>query len=161
MSLSPLVFCLSHSYSWRGLDLSNHHRPSDPSEFSFSKKQNEIFAGWKRPAEIFNDSGPELFENIMVAKTNSDLVQDITTDCSVVASLCAVMRHLNPNKKDSVSLPRTPLPETLTQCSPDNVQAAANVTIPLRLRQEQTHSFTKWKVHVSPQLQRLLPPGGR
>ncbi|KAI3395151.1 hypothetical protein diail_1703 [Diaporthe ilicicola] len=74
----------------------------DNSEFSFSKKQNEIFAGWKRPAEIFNDSGPELFENIMVAKTNSDLVQDITTDCSVVASLCAVMRHLNPNKKDSL-----------------------------------------------------------
>ncbi|KAG6364425.1 hypothetical protein INS49_006026 [Diaporthe citri] len=75
---------------------------TDPSEFSFSKKQNEIFDGWKRPAEIFNDSGPELFENIMVAKTNSDLVQDITTDCSVVASLCAVMRHLNPNKKDSL-----------------------------------------------------------
>lgn len=85
-------------------ELSNNHpRQSDPSEFSFSKKQNEIFDGWKRPAEIFNDSGPELFENIMVAKTNSDLVQDITTDCSVVASLCAVMRHLNPNKKDSVS----------------------------------------------------------
>ncbi|KAJ0108567.1 palb protein [Diaporthe amygdali] len=75
---------------------------TDNSEFSFSKKQNEIFDGWKRPAEIFNDSGPELFENIMVAKTNSDLVQDITTDCSVVASLCAVMRHLNPNKKDSL-----------------------------------------------------------
>ncbi|KAK7712598.1 cysteine protease [Diaporthe eres] len=75
---------------------------TDLSEFSFSKKQNEIFDGWKRPAEIFNDSGPELFENIMVAKTNSDLVQDITTDCSVVASLCAVMRHLNPNKKDSL-----------------------------------------------------------
>lgn len=85
-------------------ELSNNHpRQSDLSEFSFSKKQNEIFDGWKRPAEIFNDSGPELFENIMVAKTNSDLVQDITTDCSVVASLCAVMRHLNPNKKDSVS----------------------------------------------------------
>lgn len=41
----------------------------------------------------------------MVAKTDSDLVQDITTDCSVVASLCAVMRHLKPGKKDSVRLP--------------------------------------------------------
>lgn len=40
----------------------------------------------------------------MVAKTDSDLVQDITTDCSVVASLCAIMRHLKPGKKDSVSL---------------------------------------------------------
>lgn len=40
----------------------------------------------------------------MVAKTDCDLVQDITTDCSVVASLCAVMRHLKPGKKTSVSL---------------------------------------------------------
>lgn len=80
---------------------------SDASIFSFSSKQNEIFDGWKRPAEIFNDSGPELYENIMVAKTDCDLVQDITTDCSVVASLCAVMRHLKPGKKDSVSLSRT------------------------------------------------------
>lgn len=78
-------------------------RISDASDFSFSKKQNEVFDGWKRPTEIFNDSGPELFENIMVARTDCDLVQDITTDCSVVASLCAVMRYLKPNKKDSVS----------------------------------------------------------
>jgi hypothetical protein len=76
---------------------------SDTSELSFSKKQNEIFEGWKRPTEIFNDSGPELFENIMMARTDCDLVQDITTDCSVVASLCAVMRHLKPDKKNSVS----------------------------------------------------------
>lgn len=44
----------------------------------------------------------------MVAKTDSDLVQDITTDCSVVASLCAAMRHLKPGKKDSVRLPPPP-----------------------------------------------------
>lgn len=75
---------------------------TDTSELSFSKKQNEIFEGWKRPTEIFNDSGPELFENIMIARTDCDLVQDITTDCSVVASLCAVMRHLKPDKKNSL-----------------------------------------------------------
>ncbi|KAF3770212.1 cysteine proteinase, partial [Cryphonectria parasitica EP155] len=74
----------------------------DTSVFSFSSKQEEIFDGWKRPAEMFNDSGPELYENIMVAKADCDLVQDITTDCSVVASLCAVMRHLKPGKKDSL-----------------------------------------------------------
>lgn len=77
---------------------------SDTSDFSFSEKQQEIFDGWKRPSEIFHDSGPELYENIMVAQTDCDLVQDITTDCSVVASLCAVMRHLKPGKKDSVCL---------------------------------------------------------
>ncbi|PSR75089.1 hypothetical protein BD289DRAFT_487254 [Coniella lustricola] len=75
---------------------------TDSSVFSFSAKQAEIFDGWKRPAEIFNDSGPELYENIMVARTDCDLVQDITTDCSVVASLCAVMRHLKPGKKGSL-----------------------------------------------------------
>lgn len=75
---------------------------SDTSAFSFSDKQQEIFDGWKRPSELFHDSGPELYENIMVAQTDSDLVQDITTDCSVVASLCAVMRHLKPGQKDSV-----------------------------------------------------------
>ncbi|KAJ4419354.1 cysteine protease [Gnomoniopsis sp. IMI 355080] len=75
---------------------------TDPSPFSFSTKQNEIFDGWKRPAELFNDSGPELYENMMVAKTDCDLVQDITTDCSVVASLCAVMRHLKPGRKNSL-----------------------------------------------------------
>lgn len=75
---------------------------SDTAEFSFSDKQQEIFDGWKRPADIFRDSGPELYENIMVARTDCDLVQDITTDCSVIASLCAVMRHLKPGQKDSV-----------------------------------------------------------
>lgn len=55
----------------------------------------------------------------MVAKTDSDLVQDITTDCSVVASLCAVMRHLKPGKKDSVGLPHVHMArllETETDC---------------------------------------------
>lgn len=91
---SGFLFTVNHGLTF--------HR--DPSTFSFSSKQTEIFDGWKRPAELFNDSGPELYENIMVAKTDCDLVQDITTDCSVVASLCAVMRHLKPGKKDSVSL---------------------------------------------------------
>lgn len=144
----------------RHLNHPNNIPTSDNSEFSFSKKQNEIFDGWKRPAEIFNDSGPELFENIMVAKTNSDLVQDITTDCSVVASLCAVMRHLNPNKKDSVSLSLDPV-KLIQRCLTNAVQAFTNVTIPFRLRQGQTYSIAKWKVYVPLELQRLFPPGGR
>lgn len=57
-----------------------------------SEAQREIFAGWKRPNETFGridhqdtDDG----EVTMSAVDNFDLVQDITTDCSVVASLCA------------------------------------------------------------------------
>lgn len=46
----------------------------------------EIFDGWKRPNEIFTteSKGPA-----MASSTAADLVQDLTTDCSVVASLCA------------------------------------------------------------------------
>lgn len=104
---------------------------SDPSLYSFSSKQREIFDGWKRPAEIFNDSGPELYENIMVAKADCDLVQDITTDCSVVASLCAVMRHLKPGKKDSVRLQRVMETSPQKRTTDHHIQATANTDLPL------------------------------
>lgn len=34
----------------------------------------------------------------MVAKAEMDLAQDLATDCSVVASLCAAARHFGPTK---------------------------------------------------------------
>ncbi|KAK8091963.1 PALB protein [Apiospora hydei] len=55
---------------------------TDASEFSLSGRQREVFAGWKRPWDIAED--------------DFDLVQDITTDCSVVASLGAGIKHLRP-----------------------------------------------------------------
>jgi hypothetical protein len=57
-----------------------------------SEAQREIFAGWKRPNETFGPSsadGEKGSEVSMIALNEIDLVQDITTDCSVVASLCA------------------------------------------------------------------------
>lgn len=60
-----------------------------------SDAQSESFAGWKRPHE-YRDRLPDPEQNgqgdddpSMVAVNEIDLVQDITTDCSVVASLCA------------------------------------------------------------------------
>lgn len=107
----------------------------DSSTFSFSSKQNEIFDGWKRPAELFNDSGPELYENIMVAKTDCDLVQDITTDCSVVASLCAVMRHLKPGRKDSVSPTFERIIRCFVKCIADkNLSCYQHYCIPLTMK---------------------------
>ncbi|KAI5863196.1 cysteine proteinase [Durotheca rogersii] len=73
----------------------------DPSEFSLSERQKAVFAGWKRPLDIVG-SGAQPDPNsqddgfLMEAKLDYDLVQDVTTDCSVVASLCASMRHLRP-----------------------------------------------------------------
>ncbi|KAI0901910.1 cysteine proteinase, partial [Annulohypoxylon nitens] len=71
---------------------------SDTAEFSLSSRQKAVFAGWKRPLEILGrgtlpDQGND---SLMEAQSDYDLVQDITTDCSVVASLCACMRHLRP-----------------------------------------------------------------
>lgn len=74
---------------------------TDPSEFSLSERQRSVFSGWKRPQEIVSSgdqpgSNGQNNESSMVAQHDYDLVQDITTDCSVVASLSACMRHLRP-----------------------------------------------------------------
>lgn len=52
-----------------------------------SDAQNEIFDNWKRPLEDTREQDNML----MLASNEIDLVQDITTDCSVVASLCAAI----------------------------------------------------------------------
>ena len=64
----------------------------EPVDLELSEAQREIFAGWKRPSEFFGISsanGDGGFLVSMKAVNEIDLVQDITTDCSVVASLCA------------------------------------------------------------------------
>lgn len=75
---------------------------ADPSAYTFSPSQKGLFDGWKRPLELMagtEDADPEkLAENLMRATPDSDLVQDMVTDCSVVASLSAAMRHLYPGK---------------------------------------------------------------
>ncbi|KAA8568507.1 hypothetical protein MFRU_012g00750 [Monilinia fructicola] len=63
---------------------------TDPSELKLSEAQIETFAGWKRPHERDDVSAQPLNDEILMnASKDIDLVQDITTDCSVVASLCA------------------------------------------------------------------------
>ncbi|TAQ84382.1 hypothetical protein B7494_g7289 [Chlorociboria aeruginascens] len=65
----------------------------DPLDLNLSSAQRENFAGWKRPHEAFilplekGGLGDDMVS--MAPVNNIDLVQDITTDCSVVASLCA------------------------------------------------------------------------
>ncbi|KAG4434197.1 hypothetical protein IFR05_010324 [Cadophora sp. M221] len=57
---------------------------TEPGDLKLSECQIDNFGGWKRPDELFPESAKS-----MTATTEIDLVQDITTDCSVVASLCA------------------------------------------------------------------------
>lgn len=55
----------------------------DDFEFQLSDEQADVLESWKRPSMIHGQ-----LENFKICKV--DLVQDITTDCSVVASLCAL-----------------------------------------------------------------------
>ncbi|KAI9740750.1 MAG: cysteine protease [Claussenomyces sp. TS43310] len=69
----------------------------DTSEPLLSEAQQSTFAGWKRPGDAFRmpssngDKSLTVAQPTMLAKNTIDLIQDITTDCSVVASLCAAV----------------------------------------------------------------------
>lgn len=66
----------------------------DSAELKLSEAQIETFAGWKRPYER-DDVPSQILKDVehdeifMDSTEDIDLVQDIATDCSVVASLCA------------------------------------------------------------------------
>ncbi|KAL2048458.1 hypothetical protein N7G274_000370 [Stereocaulon virgatum] len=63
----------------------------DNANFRLSQTQIEIFDCWRRPGEVLD--APDTVQSLnptMLADEKTDLVQDITSDCSVVASLCAV-----------------------------------------------------------------------
>ena len=69
---------------------------SDPVDLKLSDAQRDIFKGWRRPIHIFgwppDDQHHTASQDpafLMAASREIDLVQDITSDCSVVASLCA------------------------------------------------------------------------
>lgn len=69
----------------------------DSSEIRLSLSQKKVFAGWKRPTEVLHrrrlagDVQDAVRDPTMVAQRAIDLVQDVTADCSVVASLCAAV----------------------------------------------------------------------
>lgn len=73
--------------------MSDHCR--DDFDFKFSDLQSEVFNGWQRQNEIISSLDPKSLPEVQETQPTgrflgkSDLVQDITTDCSVVASLCA------------------------------------------------------------------------
>ncbi|KKY21738.1 putative calpain-like protease ory [Phaeomoniella chlamydospora] len=64
----------------------------DTIQLDISQEQQDIFDDWKRPFEAFSNlSRDKLGDEVrptMEASTPLDLVQDATSDCSIVASLC-------------------------------------------------------------------------
>jgi calpain-7 len=73
----------------------------DDTDFALSVEQLGVLDGWRRPDEIFEShAGHEDPDQLFMRPAlNNDLVQDMTTDCSVVASLCAAMRILRHGSK--------------------------------------------------------------
>ena len=69
--------------------LTKHNR--DDAELGLSETQLEVFDRWRRPDDIVRASdGCRSLTPAMGTDGRVDLVQDVTSDCSVVASLCAV-----------------------------------------------------------------------
>lgn len=72
---------------------SDSQRFTDAPDLQLSECQREIFAGWKRMSDLLQarqqNTVSEAREPALSAINTTDLVQDVLTDCSVVASLCA------------------------------------------------------------------------
>ncbi|KAM0248151.1 hypothetical protein ACHAQJ_009568 [Trichoderma viride] len=64
----------------------------DDTEFSLSEDQVANFSAWRRPHELFGPFSAGQDDILMTQSTGFDLAQDITTDCSVVASLSAAAK---------------------------------------------------------------------
>ncbi|KAJ6144186.1 hypothetical protein N7470_008081 [Penicillium chermesinum] len=67
----------------------------DKPDLELSGVQDDIFAGWKRPRELLQarneiEQTTTATSPVMSVANTTDLVQDVLTDCSVVASLCAI-----------------------------------------------------------------------
>ena len=76
----------------------------DNTEFPLSAVQMDVFDAWRRPRDFLDQLSPASpWCPTMVAHGRLDLVQDVTTDCSVVASLCAATARSERGKADVTS----------------------------------------------------------
>ncbi|KAL4979482.1 calpain-like protease palB [Aspergillus desertorum] len=78
---------------------------TDKPDLHLSNLQRDIFAGWKRPHELLSgqvDDTGMLLTPVMSVSGSTDLVQDVLTDCSVVASLCATTSRYERGRGDTL-----------------------------------------------------------
>lgn len=79
----------------------------DKTFFRLSKVQLDVLCCWRRPGEVLEQAHlNHQLKPTMTPNGKVDLVQDITTDCSVVASLCAISARTERGHPD-VTLPYT------------------------------------------------------
>jgi calpain-7 len=67
----------------------------DPSKINISNTHADEPGDWRRPEDLLGDELQDASgtreQPTMKATADIDLVQDVTADCSVVASLCAAV----------------------------------------------------------------------
>ncbi|KAE8148009.1 calpain-like protease palB/RIM13 [Aspergillus avenaceus] len=76
----------------------------DKPDLHLNTIQRRVFDGWKRPSELFPkgvDNAGGVALPLMSVTGNTDLVQDMLTDCSVVASLCATTSRTERGQHES------------------------------------------------------------
>jgi calpain-7 len=99
----------SNEPSDKDFELLPGHDPfTDNATFTLSPRQAATFGGWRRPLDLHHEIEPDN-DALMNSSHGCDLVQDVTTDCSVVASLCAAMRILTGRNSVKLSIFRADL----------------------------------------------------
>ncbi len=100
--------------------LTNPIRTRDDSTLSLLDAQTDSFAGWQRPSEVFHQgheypittgvADPDFEHDLFSTNVETcDLVQDVTTDCSVVAGLSAAMNILIGSRSVRCKVSQSPL----------------------------------------------------
>lgn len=122
-------------------------RIREPSDLKLSHSQVDNFGGWKRPHEQFVSQDDNV--DLMLHTKDIDLVQDITTDCSVVASLCAGIARANKGHGKVYFAPSFNTTRLI-------VTASRVSNLSLRQKYSKTTYFPQWKIHLSFAFQWLL-----
>ena len=122
---------------------SNLH--SDNVDFPLSALQLEVLDAWRRPKELLGKSHTvPAYRPTMLAHGTVDLVQDITTDCSVVASLCATTAR-SERWNTNVTLDRLSCTFSWIDGILDHYSQLAS----LRPKPKATDDVTQWEVYPS------------
>ena len=128
-----------------GISFAASNLHSDNVDFPLSALQLEVFEAWRRPKELLGKSHTvPAYRPTMLAHGPVDLVQDITTDCSVVASLCAATAR-SERWNTNVTLDRL----SCTSSWVDGILDYYSQLTPQRPKHKATDDVTQWKVFPS------------
>lgn len=128
--------------------------------FKFSNAQMEIFNEWVRPKDeampiddMPSGERSEEPELPIIAQNKIDLVQDMTSDCSIVASLCAIIARAE-RSYDGVSRHLRFFVQARLKTS-----ASLLIYVPFRQEKYETCPFAQRQICLQAAFQWLLPEG--